>query len=270
MNVCETCGASRTSTVAAIDGFRIGKCKHCGLVYVTNPVDESELRKLYAERYFLELDHTEYSSHSPDENLRKLWWFNEQRLDAIGRVKKPGVLLDAGCGPGYFMVSAQKRKWHVEGLDISSKAVAFAKASFGLKVTEGPLEQAALFENEFDLVTAWQVLEHAPHPFGALVALRGALKPGGILVIEVPNLNSLFGRLKANRFTGPAHPRFHRYYFTHGSLHRLLRTARFREIARLNCRYRDGPEFRSGVRSLIKQGLRSVGIDSSVTVAAGK
>jgi 2-polyprenyl-3-methyl-5-hydroxy-6-metoxy-1,4-benzoquinol methylase len=269
MQVCEICGTSETTTVVVVDGLKVGKCRRCGLVYVVNPTSETELQELYTNQYFLELGHTEYSPHSPDENLRRLWLFNEQRLDAIDRVKKPGSLLDAGCGPGYFMVSAQSRGWRVKGFDISSKAAAFARTSFGLNVTEGSLENLTAAEPEFDLIAAWQVLEHTPLPLRALLALRKALKPDGLLVVEVPNLNSLPGRLKGNRFNGFAHPRFHRYYFTHASIHNILKKAEFRKIAWLNCRYRDGAGFRSGVKSLAKQSLGLLAMDSFVTVVAG-
>jgi SAM-dependent methyltransferase len=266
MHVCEICGASETSTIRVADGFTVGRCKCCGLVYVKNAVDEAELRKLYRDQYFLELDETEYSGRSPDANLKRLWWFNEQRLDAIERVKKPAGLLDVGCGPGYFMVSAGRRGWRVKGVDISAKAVKFARASLGLDVTEGQLEEVLLPEGTFDLVTAWCLLEHTPNPLLTLRSIRSLLKPEGFLVLEVPNLKTIPGRLKRKRFSGPDHPKFHKYYFTHSSIHRLLAKAGFGRMTALNCRYRDDPTLRSGVKSLVKQGLRSMELDSSITV----
>jgi SAM-dependent methyltransferase len=268
VQACEICGTDETVTIAVVDSFNVDRCKHCGLVYVTNPVDESDLAKLYSEQYYLDLGSAEYSPRSGDPNLKRLYNFNKQRLDAIERLMAPGDLLDVGCGPGFFMLSARARGWRVKGVDISARAVGFAGAGYGLEVTEGQLETASFSDQSFDLITAWQLLEHTSKPLATLKHARKLLRPDGLLVVEVPNLNSLAGRLKGKRFSASAHPRFHRYYFTHPSIHNLLKRAGFDGITRLDCRYRDGAGFRSGAKSLTKQALRSIGVDSFVTIAA--
>lgn len=90
--------------------------------------------------------------------------FNKQRLDAIEMLMAPGDLLDVGCGPDLFMLSAHDRGWRVKGVDISATAVGFAGASYGLEVTEGQLETASFSNQSFDLIAAWQLLEHTSKP----------------------------------------------------------------------------------------------------------
>lgn len=267
---CEICGRSETKTLISIQGFDIGKCRHCGLVYVTNPIDESQLTKLYTEEYYLELEGAEYSPGSANLNLRRLFWFNRQRLNSIEGIKKPGRLLDVGCGPGFFLASAQKRGWEVAGLDISTKAEAFARRRFGLDIAVCQPEQAEFPRESFDLITMWHVLEHMPHP---LVTLRKAyelLKPDGLLLVQVPNVNSLPARMKRARFSEFSGPKFHRYYFSLTSLTELLRVAGFRNLSRLDCRYREAYDFKSGIKKMIKAPFFALNLDSFLAIVAGK
>jgi SAM-dependent methyltransferase len=64
-----------------------------------------------------------------------------------------------------------------------------------LKLVREPLETAALKLGTFDVITAWHVLEHVPHPRELLEQLRQRLNPGGVLIVSVPNLASWQGHL---------------------------------------------------------------------------
>ena len=270
MVVCEICGRSETKTLISIQGFDVGKCRHCGLVYVANPVDESELTELYTKEYYLELEGVEYSSDSTNLNLRRLFWFNRQRLDLMEKIKEPGRLLDVGCGPGFFLASAQKRGWEVTGLDISIKAEAFAKRRFHLDIAVCQLEQAEFPGKSFDLITMWHVLEHMPHPRVTLRKAYELLKPDGLLLVQVPNVNSLPARMKRARFSEFSGPKFHRYYFSLTSLTRLLRLAGFKNLSRLDCRYREGYDFKSGMKKMIKGPFLASNLDSFLAIAASR
>jgi 2-polyprenyl-3-methyl-5-hydroxy-6-metoxy-1,4-benzoquinol methylase len=106
-------------------------------------------------------------------------------------------LLDVGCGEGDFLAEMQRWGWQAEGLDPSRDAVELARAR-GIHVTHGTLSEAHLPAGAYDAVTLRLVLEHLHDPVAGVVACREALKPGGVLWIASPSLESeayrTFGR----------------------------------------------------------------------------
>jgi SAM-dependent methyltransferase len=117
-------------------------------------------------------------------------------LRRLGRVaaERSGVLLDVGFGSGSFLRAAHLMGYRVTGLDPS---VAWFKPDFECELREGLL-RAGLFPDEsFDVIAAHHVLEHVDDFPQALRVIYGLLKPGGYLLIELPNdRGSLIKRLK--------------------------------------------------------------------------
>jgi SAM-dependent methyltransferase len=113
-------------------------------------------------------------------------------------------VLDAGSG--WKSVGRTHETWHVVGIDISADQLA-RNVRLNERVL-GDLQTHAWAADSFDMIVCWDVLEHLPHPIRALTHLVGALKPGGILVIAVPNLYSLKGLL--TKFTPFA---FHEWFY---------------------------------------------------------
>jgi len=107
----------------------------------------------------------------------------------------PGRLLDVGCATGVFLDGMRRRGWQVQGVEPSTYAVRYARERFGLDVFEGLLEAAALPTASFDAITMWDVLEHVHEPRPVLSELARLLRPGGILVLSLPNPDSLEARL---------------------------------------------------------------------------
>src|SRR3989304_3051019 len=75
-----------------------------------------------------------------------------------------GRLLDVGTGFGFFLGEMKKRGWEVAGIEISQKAMDYAKDVLGLTIFPGPLEKVALPDNDFDAVTGFYLVEHLSHP----------------------------------------------------------------------------------------------------------
>jgi len=97
-------------------------------------------------------------------------------------------LLDVGCGVGRFGRAAHARGFDVTGIDLSAKAIAI-----GQPFAPFPLRQSRLEDlgevGEFDVVTAFEVLEHLADPVATLRSMLSVLRPGGQLFVTVPNWN---------------------------------------------------------------------------------
>lgn len=155
--------------------------------------------------------------------------FDRRRLALLrGLVPAPGRLLDAGAGRGRFVASARRAGYDAFGLE-PSKRGAEAAAELGVPVLHAAIETAEVDPASIDAITLWHVLEHLDDPGPALDRLRSWLRPGGALLIGVPNLDSLQARVCPAGWYHLDVPR-HRVHYTLEGLHRLLRAHGFEPV----------------------------------------
>lgn len=154
---------------------------------------------------------------------------DRQRLELLARHVKPGErVLQVDCGPGWLPAMLQERGAHVVATDLSAVAVALARdrgiAARQFDIDEGPLPFP---DDEFDVVLSDSQLEHRFDPAHALDEMTRVLRPGGRLILLLPNIAHWRVRLwlLAGRFpyldhtpTDPLHLRF----FTLGETRELL------------------------------------------------
>ena len=109
------------------------------------------------------------------------------------RLNRQVVLLDVGAGWGHFVFAGRQTAFQAEGIEPSERNVAFARQHLGVPVTHGSfLDMTAV--DAFDVVTMWDVLEHINEPFAFVQQAYRVLKPGGIVVIKVPDASSGIAR----------------------------------------------------------------------------
>jgi SAM-dependent methyltransferase len=141
--------------------------------------------------------------------------------------RRPGALLDVGCGDGAFLARMRSRGWSVTGVDFDPAAAAAAKDRYGLEVQVGTLEEAfAGRRASFDVVTASHVIEHVPDPVGFLKQCRSLLRPGGRVVLKTPNASSYGARRYGSAWRGLEPPR-HLHIFRAPALISCARKAGF-------------------------------------------
>ena len=147
--------------------------------------------------------------------------FARQRLATVRRYSQTGRVIDFGCGTGEFLKVAFEAGFEVEGVDLYSRILPENQVP-GLTVWTQGLEQ---FEAAVpaDVAVAFHCLEHVAQPMGAVQKMLACLKPGGILVLEVPNYQSWSRRLQGAGW-GCFVP-YHSLHFTPKSLSRLLQQA---------------------------------------------
>ncbi len=107
---------------------------------------------------------------------------------------RSGTLLDVGCGPGYAAEFFAGRGFAVTGLEPAPSAAQEARER-GIAVIEGDVAAGALPPGPFDVVLALEVLEHLVDPIATLGMLMNAARPGGEVVVSLPNEWHILRRL---------------------------------------------------------------------------
>jgi len=110
--------------------------------------------------------------------------------------------------------------WDVEGIEVSERAAARARA-LGHRVHVGNLADIVIPDKRFDVVVGWMVLEHLHDPVAALHRMRSWIRPGGWLVLSVPDAGALGFKLLRGAWYDLDLPR-HLYHFDRRTLRDLL------------------------------------------------
>ncbi len=227
---CNLCGSDDRQPYCPENGLGLVQCRQCGFVYVSpRPVAE-ELYALYGETYFHNnessvVGYTDYIRDEP--NIRRT---AQRRLKHLEQFVQPGRLLDVGCATGFFLDEARKRGWQVEGLDVSSFGVEYAQSNFGLTAHHGTLTELPFEAGAYDLVTMWDVIEHVPDPTAYVRRAAELLRPGGVITLATPDVESLPARLAGRRWVGYKLSEEHIYYFSVQTLSKLLADAGFEVV----------------------------------------
>jgi SAM-dependent methyltransferase len=127
-------------------------------------------------------------------------------------VKRGARVLDVGAGGGEVVYVLRKLGFDARGLEPDEQYARHAREVLGVPIDTGFIQDASFPRQSFDAVTMYHALEHVEDPGAVLRTLRGWVKDGGLLFVEVPNVEA--------RCVRPAH-RFHFahfYNFNHATL----------------------------------------------------
>jgi 2-polyprenyl-3-methyl-5-hydroxy-6-metoxy-1,4-benzoquinol methylase len=211
---------------ADFTGKQILKCDDCQ--YVMTPVStDGETSEIYDNpEYFdgwgcnLEFD---YDRFEPAVHAQV-----REYLEFIKRHAHGKSLLDVGTGSGLLPHMARGEGYDVEGTDLSRHVSETLPEKAGFRIHQGALEEIA-FDRNYDVVTMLHVLEHTADPLSTMKRAREILNDDGIIIVVVPNYQSLDTRIKdlLSRFKLKGRPYkhlalgHHNYVFSVKSLERL-------------------------------------------------
>jgi 2-polyprenyl-3-methyl-5-hydroxy-6-metoxy-1,4-benzoquinol methylase len=182
---CNLCDADDYTYLNYEGGNRVVRCNRCGLIYRNPRSNVSVDREKESVRLYGDYEKTEEQiSFARDAifqnvltSLRKL--FKQEKK----------ALLDIGCGQGYFLNLAKQEGWQVWGVEPVSSACDYAKKKYTIDVLNSGIEGANFNDDSFDVVTLWNVFDHLPDPRNTGREIFRILKPGGIAIIRVPNVD---------------------------------------------------------------------------------
>jgi 2-polyprenyl-3-methyl-5-hydroxy-6-metoxy-1,4-benzoquinol methylase len=189
------------------------RCQNCGLIYVSTilsakaiiqdgPVGVQPESDLAHSSEISDLEGCWEYDLLPDK-LEEKPVIRINALDALSHIhayrKPPGRILDFGCGWGFFLDVAQENGWEAFGLEPLPGHATYARANFNATIITDILREDTFPEKYFDIVTSFQVFEHLPTPCEDLKRLHKMMKQDGIVMIEVPNIDTWSVKLLGKR-----------------------------------------------------------------------
>ncbi|MES2463738.1 MAG: class I SAM-dependent methyltransferase [Armatimonadota bacterium] len=232
---CCVCGTREAETWRISGDFILGgearfrdvRCVRCQMIRLDPRPDTSEMGSYYTPETYAR---AEDADGTESELAKRLNEYNRRlarrAADALRSNAAGSRVLDVGCGDGRFLAAMANLGAVVEGLETDPVAAGLARRRTGGIVHEVPLEDATLPSASFDLVSLLHVLEHVPDPRTTLTEAKRLLKPGGTLLLALPNAGSLEAKLFRSSWYPLDLPR-HYWGFSPRTLTRLVEECGF-------------------------------------------
>jgi 2-polyprenyl-3-methyl-5-hydroxy-6-metoxy-1,4-benzoquinol methylase len=200
---CPICEKSRGDPLHLEGSFQMVRCSSCQFVFL-NPRPTVESLHHFYQKY---LPEEESSIESWEKMMKPVF---HRAADLLKQYRRNGRLLDVGAGFGFFLAEMKNRGWEAAGVEISQKALDYARNVLRLTVHFGPLENVGFADNHFDAVTGFYVIEHLSHPMAFFRECYRILKPGGLLMLRYPHTTPIknflhFFGIKNRLYDLPAH-----------------------------------------------------------------
>lgn len=196
-----------------------------GIIFQAQLPSVSEMEAFNQQEY----ESGNYRDYIEAEQLKKQT--GRLRLNHIEKYAGVGGrLLDIGCSAGFFLEVAQERGFEVHGVELSSHAINKAKSGIGEKIFHADANEHVREHGPiYDLVTAFDVIEHTQNPISFLSDVYSALKPGGVVAITTPDTDH-FLRYLMGRYWSMLQPMQHTFLLSKRSTKTLLQQAGFSDI----------------------------------------
>jgi SAM-dependent methyltransferase len=219
---CWACGGpSEPWPTLADRGFR--RCADCGLIF--RPASADATRAIYESDAYG--GRAEYAA---DETIDERRGNARTRLGWLRGYASGGRLHDIAAAGGAFVLEAKLSGFDAFGVEPTPRFAEHARTELGVDVRDGRLEDLELEPASLDVATMWHVLEHIPEPRATLEGLRERLKPGGTLVAEVPNVESVAAAQQEARWTH-LDPDVHVIQFSPATLRLMLERSGYQVVA---------------------------------------
>jgi 2-polyprenyl-3-methyl-5-hydroxy-6-metoxy-1,4-benzoquinol methylase len=246
------------------ESFAIVQCVGCSFQFTNPRPGVADIGRYY--------ESDEYVSHNSgaqgviNQAYKVARFFTMRRKVALLNKIAPrkGKVLDYGCGTGHFLAACRSNGWQVAGLEPNPRAREEATHRVGQPI--GTDDLGGFSAESFDAITLWHVLEHVHSLTDTLKQLISLLKPDGVLIIAVPNVESFDAQHYRQDWAAYDVPR-HLYHFSPKTMTQLLKKHKLvvREtlplpldayyVSMLSEKHR--AERRGGLLSVLKAGYKS-------------
>lgn len=230
---CPVCGSASIQQMLTVtdhscskEQFSVWNCGSCSFAFTQDVPAQEEIGRYYQfENYVSHTDTKKGLVNRLYHWVRNYTLKGKQRIIQKATGLKNGHILDIGCGTGAFLNRMQQNGWQVTGLepDKTARDVAMQQYQVAARLPE---ELFQLPVNSFDAITMWHVLEHVHQLKEYIQQIHRLLKPGGTLVIAVPNYTAHDARVYKEFWAAWDVPR-HLYHFSPNAMEHLLQQGKF-------------------------------------------
>lgn len=207
---CPVCDGQDFTHLFDKGGEPFVRCAGCGLVLINPRPPYAAIRAGYDSAYS-----AGYTRKAQSKVIRA-----RKRVARVGRAG--GRWLDVGCSAGFVVKAATEAGFEAWGVDIEAGGIAYGENELGLsRLACGTLEEQHYPDGHFDVISAYDVIEHVPDLNRFVAELERLLAPGGVIDIGTPDL----GHWRVPRALSDwqeLKPSEHLYYFDRATLARLL------------------------------------------------
>ena len=211
--------------------FQFVRCASCSLGIYQNPrVTLDAIGAYYDDTYIAHRKKRSWGLLTPLFN-RAMQKLDRDKAKIVSRYMTltPGSeVLDVGCAVGSFLAHLHDR-FGVRVAGVDFKDLSSAETMKNVEFHCGLFYEAKLRQERFDLVTMWHFLEHDYDPMRSLATAHRVLKPSGLLVIEVPRLDSRTFGWFGDRWPGLQAPQ-HTVLFDRNALLRAVLASGFEVV----------------------------------------
>lgn len=209
-NSCPLCSSCDLGEHLTLDVIRIVICHTCGFIFARDILSASEMNQFYNDSY---------------GNQRHM---NGQRINATVNTRVlrsfcPDLaersLLDLGSGYGFLLNNMRSYGTRVAGVELSQVERSFSVEQLNIPTFDSMDSLSA--DEQFDVVTAFEVIEHIPNPRDFIRCACEHLKVGGSLIIGTDNFASSVVKKLGRQFPKWI-PHEHISFFTPKTLRLLL------------------------------------------------
>ena len=192
----------------------------------------TDAKTYYAENYRQEYSH---NAEAAATNAREIFdvyknYQHDRLKEIVPYLSASTELLEVGASSGQFLVNIKDRVARVNAIELDKACCAFMSAELGIEADSEFLRESRFADQQYDVICAFQVLEHVEDPVVFLRELRQSAKKGATMFIEVPNLNDpLLSIWNVEAYQKFFYHSAHLHYFTEASLKKTAMLAGFSE-----------------------------------------
>lgn len=233
--VCRCCGSNHSTVKYTLEKWRFIQCKSCKLMVIDPLPSIGDIKSVYNEHYFsnpkmIRQDVQGIYGYSDyvGERINKQYAYKNicQKIQLyLKENPKPLRLLDFGCGLGHFLDSAYDFGYLVHGVEFNEYAINYIRNRYTYKII--PYEDFIKIDEQFDVITLFDVIEHLRDPFETLNRLYSLINKEGLLIISTMDSNSYMSRLLGLKLEDFKRIREHIYFFSKKNLTDLLTKSGF-------------------------------------------
>jgi 2-polyprenyl-3-methyl-5-hydroxy-6-metoxy-1,4-benzoquinol methylase len=159
---------------------------------MTLPVVASNLQAKRQENTYSKIGYTKtyFESYAP--------YLTRSYLRGLERIQQyrpqDSILLDIGCGFGFFLNLARETGYRVEGIEVTPSLAEEGRTRYHIPITCGDFQETETNSKTYDIITAWDFLEHCVGIRGILNKIRNLVTEKGVFLLRVPDFSFMQGR----------------------------------------------------------------------------